>query len=284
MSLALLMLTSQWRLLPHALEHHASTPAAVNLHVQQRSAPLTCSPTRPRSKRVAAALMLQSEPRQSTAAAPVLARLAVTGATIGPLVDAIHNQALLSYDVAPIHVGPIHTSAAIPFLLALTYSLLGGIFPALLEKVAPQVGLPLFSPLLGRAPLASAFAAIGSTVIIVKASELLLLAHVPSTLATAALYALCALQWAAIDTTPLAALLALAVSIVGPLAELPFMSFGLWHYLASVQDYWPLSSIGLDATTGPCWSGLARITAPCYFAVCTDAIVLGKYFASTLAR
>ena len=60
----------------------------------------------------------------------------------------------------------------------------------------------------------------------------------------------------------------------GPLAELPIMAAGAWHYVS--PDYFPLAALGVDPAVG--WSGLASITAPCYFAVTTDAIALGRWF------
>ena len=44
-------------------------------------------------------------------------------------------QVLLVYDVLPVQIAAAKTSLLIPPLLALTYCLLGGIFPSLVEKV-----------------------------------------------------------------------------------------------------------------------------------------------------
>ena len=68
---------------------------------------------------------------------PALGKLAATGAVLGPACDAIHNQSLLKYDVLPIGDGIAKTSLLIPPLLALTYALLGGVFPAIARRVAP---------------------------------------------------------------------------------------------------------------------------------------------------
>ena len=51
-------------------------------------------------------------------------------------------------------------------------------------------------------------------------------------------------------------------SVGGPLAELPFLRLGAWHYLPAAVDYFPLGE-------GASWAALAAITAPCYFAVTT---------------
>lgn len=47
---------------------------------------------------------------------------------------------------------------------------------------------------------------------------------------------------------------------------------GCWHYLA--PDYFPLHSLGINDAVG----GLSALTGPCYFAVTTDSIALGKWF------
>jgi len=123
-------------------------------------------------------------------------------------------------------------------------------------------------------PRARALAAVSTTVCIIKASEVLELAGAPARLALPLLFGGCTLQWALLDGAFSSAALALLAAVGGPLAELPFLRLGAWHYLPEACDYFPL---GLDTT----WAGLAAITAPCYFAVTTDAIALGRYFAST---
>ena len=55
---------------------------------------------------------------------------------------------------------------------------------------------------------------------------------------------------------------------------------GGWHYLA--PDYFPLTFL-VDGGGGlrDAWaaSGLSSLTGPCYAAVTTDAIALGRWFA-----
>jgi len=75
--------------------------------------------------------------------------------------------------------------------------------------------------------------------------------------------------------------LALAAGVFGPLAEIPLMLAGAWHYLT--PDYFPLDALASLFSEGlvvddPSSSGLASITGPCYFAVTTDAIALGRCF------
>ena len=98
-----------------------------------------------------------------------------------------------------------------------------------------------------------------------------------------------AIQWIALDTTPVALVAATITAIGGPLSELPFVANGFWHYLPESADYLPLSGVVLQpggiadtvavSALGEGYSNLAlsSITGPCYFAVTTDAIALGRY-------
>jgi hypothetical protein len=98
-----------------------------------------------------------------------------------------------------------------------------------------------------------------------------------------------AAQWALLDRTPVALLAACIVALGGPLAELPFVAHGFWHYLPQSADYLPLNgdlfqsgSIGDRIAInllGESYNDLAlsSITGPCYFAVTMDAIALSKY-------
>jgi len=60
-----------------------------------------------------------------------------------------------------------------------------------------------------------------------------------------------------------------------PGAEIPFMAAGCWHYIS--PDYWPLAAVGLGPDSSTPWAGLSAITGPCYFAVTTDAIAIGRW-------
>ena len=93
-------------------------------------------------------------PRPGTAS-----KLFLTGATVGPLVDSIHNQCLLQYDLLPISVdlpavpsadvthahdavtasASICTSWLIPPLLGVAYVVLGGVLPRLMQNVISVV-------------------------------------------------------------------------------------------------------------------------------------------------
>ena len=72
-------------------------------------------------------------------------KLFLFGSTIGPLVDSLHNQCLLEYDIAPITIqNPISSSAspllcsswAVPPLLGIAYLILGYILPRVIELVS----------------------------------------------------------------------------------------------------------------------------------------------------
>ena len=209
------------------------------------------------------------------------------GSTAGPLVDAIHNQALLTYKVLPVSIGPVHTSILIPPLLAVAYLMLGSILPKLSKAiVGPRTLSGNVSADTRDAESTSrrgrtAGLAVASTVAIIKASELLLLSSVPSEISFAILLTACICQWLALDGAWSSLALALVAAIGGPLAELPLMALGCWSYDA--PDYFPLQYLlgadyGPNGLPGSTWAGLNLITAPCYFAVTTDAIALGRWF------
>ena len=202
-----------------------------------------------------------------------LARLAAFGGTCGPLVDSIHNQALLRYDLAPLELfgGAVQSSWLVIPLLAVAYTLLGGVLPAAFRASAGA--LP------PAQPAARAFFAIASTCSIIKLSEVLTTsALLPVSGSVGLLFVLCTIQWSLLDRTQSSFALALAAALGGPLAEIPLMKLGAWHY--TNPDYFPLLPL-LDVPEEATWSGLNYITAPCYFAVTTDAIALGRWFNSS---
>jgi hypothetical protein len=71
-------------------------------------------------------------------------RLFATGATLGPLIDGLHNQALLRYDLWPVAVQfsetlSFRTSAVVPPLLGVTYIVLGGVLPQAMDALLKAV-------------------------------------------------------------------------------------------------------------------------------------------------
>ena len=159
-------------------------------------------------------------------------------------------------------------------MAAVAYALLGGLLPPLATGLVagdpPSSGAP--------GPKAKAALAVSSTVAIIKLSELLQQAQLPPPAALVLLALPCALQWRLLDGSRASLALALLAAVGGPLAELPLMKLGAWHYIA--PDYWPLAAWSLGPGTGNEWAGLSAITGPCYFAVTTDAIALGRWFGS----
>ena len=218
-----------------------------------------------------------------------VAGLAAFGATAGPLVDAVHNQALLTYKIMPVSIAPLNaeTSLLIPPLLGVAYVLLGSVLPAVSERLVGSGCLTRNHARHSESDNTSArgktaAVAVLSTIAIIKASELLVLSSLPVGACLALLLAACCCQWIALDGSFASLALALTAAVGGPLAELPLMALGCWSYNA--PDYFPLvpflgDDFGPFGAAGSTWAGLNLITAPCYFAVTTDAIALGRWFA-----
>ena len=245
------------------------------------------------------------------------AKLFATGATLGPVVDSLHNQCLLEYHKAPIAIEwpqalqqQVHhhdgsflfcSSWTVPPLLGFAYVVLGGILPRVVQKLvrlAPgsssktkdtDFSLPKQPNMDLRT---RALLAVATTALIIKCSELLE-THTNSsetTTTNVVLLLVAALaQWAVLDGTLAALVVASITSIGGPLSELPFVAHDFWVYLPTAGDYLPLQHnvwwddvlIGL---LGENYRQLAlsSITGPCYFAVAMDAIALGRWFESTV--
>ena len=255
------------------------------------------------------------------------AKLFAFGATIGPIVDSFHNQCLLRYDFAPISV-PWPTwppklneifeqeylfcsSWSVPLLLGFAYVVLGDVLPRVFQWlldsiVANEFTIDFHKPVEDvrqdyRKLRTKAIAAVLSTVGIIKASQYLEL-HQPLSSFIDAIpladtsaqvnYAVLLLagivQWLLLDGTISALLAAAITSIGGPLSELPFVANGVWEYIPSAADYYPLANVPdsfgfLAALLGERYQelALASITGPCYWAVTLDAIALGRWFQST---
>jgi hypothetical protein len=152
----------------------------------------------------------------------------------------------------------------IPPLLALTYMLLGGVFPHVAEAALGQQRRWM-ALTANASPKRRALLAVLSTVGIIKASEILCTSAMPMVTSVGLLSVACLLQWAILDGAWSSLALALVLAIGGPVAELPFLSLGCWHYLQ--PDYFPLQVF--NAALGPdSWAGLNYITGPCYFVSC----------------
>jgi hypothetical protein len=251
-------------------------------------------------------------------------KLFVTGATVGPVVDSIHNRCLLQYDYAPINLEPFfHSSWIIPPLLGASYVILGMIVPRAVQRLFPKSSSAQKYAETEEEPRLGVRAgqAVVSTVLIIVLSLYLettrtggdgvsdptILGLIPSNSFTnIMILSLAALgQWSWLDRTWTSLVSAVLAALLGPLCELPLCAHGFWHYLPQACDYFPLEALleaglhnndeaaGIASTGGavdfvsdfvlgedydPRDLGLASITGPCYFAVTTDAIALGRWF------
>lgn len=288
------------------------------------------------------------------------ARLFFTGATVGPVVDSLHNQCLLQYNVAPITLDYTYwptttttttsqaatatsqashlfaSSWTVLPLLGVAYVVLGAILPRIFEnllmllstttqrrnnkqdddndddKKTASSSVSTFDQkkemkdmkkekkkmlFLDMDLKSRAIVAVLTTAIIIKLSEYLTLTTATITPHDVLLLLFAALsQWALLDGSLPALLAASITSIGGPLADLPFVAAGVWEYLPSAADYFPLQNVVVvdssnnnnvivplfESMLGPNFQqlGLSSITGPCYFAVTIDAIELGRWFDS----
>ena len=245
-----------------------------------------------------------------------LAKLFGVGATVGPVVDSLHNQCLLRYEYAPLVIpSPFDDSApllasswAVPPLLGFAYVVLGAVLPRLVQWIIINFQSKITSSnndsfLIATSTTTSslttnnqlrtkAIMAVLSTAAIIKLSEYLEVVHpLPSSVAQVGVLLLLALsQWALLDGTTAALWAASVTSIGGPLSELPFVAHHMWEYLPQAGDYFPLAGLSspnnnnlqpvLTSLLGDDYASLAlsSITGPCYFAVTMDAIALGRWF------
>ena len=223
------------------------------------------------------------------------------------------------------------SSWTVPPLLGVAYVVLGAVLPRIVEAtLAPKSNrkqqatsltkIPEMqsesAPLLSENLRVRALLAVATTALIIKLSEFLethqnvfdnfeVLNHSvdsPSlsllVMVTAALS-----QWALLDRSIAALVVASITAIGGPLAELPFVGHGVWTYLDGAADYFPLqntysnaiasiaaidsnsvilqASEALFGTSNYQDLALSSITGPCYFAVTMDAIALGRWFDSS---
>ena len=205
-------------------------------------------------------------------------KLFLAGGTVGPVVDSLHNQCLLKYDIAPISIPwtsdvfastGIDTSFApayffcsswlIPPLLGAAYVVLGGILPALFRSVENAAPFPdsdtgNFSQSIKGADTLSilrtkGLLAVTTTAMIILLSEFLQ-THSEIVDGSEAKFLImlsaAIVQWLLLDGTKAALLVAVVTSVGGPLSELPFVAHGCWHYLPPAADYLPLSGSTLS--------------------------------------
>lgn len=245
-------------------------------------------------------------------------KLFIAGSILGPIVDSLHNQCLLTYDYAPVTLdlpgstSPAHlfaSSWAVPPLLGFAYVVLGYILPQIIKLLIGNFGAQtnsskdnMTTPESNENLRSRAILAVSSTAAIIKLSEFLethlgttyQINNIPISLdAKTNLLIMTladAIQWISLDRTLTALLAAIITGVGGPLSELPFVASGFWHYNVDASDYLPLS--GALFHSGSLADGIATIlfgdeyselalsgiTGPCYFAVTLDAIALGRFF------
>jgi hypothetical protein len=241
------------------------------------------------------------------------AQLFFVGSTIGPIVDSLHNQCLLAYDIAPVTLSlpgsidlpsapPLFCSSwVVPPLLGVAYIVLGYIVPRIIEPATYLSSVGIDHQRIQKKELKiRAILAVISTAFIIKLSQFLqthdvinLGGHPIMLNAKWSLFLMAAsdlLQWISLDRTPVALVAATISAFGGPLSELPFIASGFWHYIPQSADYLPLSGDLFQEggiadkvasnILGDSYHGLAlsSITGPCYFAVTMDAIALSRYF------
>lgn len=246
---------------------------------------------------------------------PVCSKLFVTGATLGPILDGLHNQCLLQYHVAPIVLDlPLGgsstdanhlfvTSGIVPPLLGIAFLVLGGILPRMMKRIllrtlpAKPEGIGIITaPKRSTANLAiRSILTILSTAAILKCSEYFVLttSTTPPMMMNTAVFesstateqelliliTAAIVQWAYLDGTLVSLLVASLASLLGPVSEIPFLAGGFWEYLE--PDYFPLA--GLDDSMYST-VGINSITGPCYFSVTSTAIALGRWFDATTVK
>merc|ERR1711862_348066 len=175
-------------------------------------------------------------------------KLFVTGATLGPIVDSLHNQLLLKYDVLPISLSlpssllssfssfasseeitsgintappPFFCSSfIIPPLLGITYVILGSVIPRLIDDFLPLNNSNIVTNPSSSSSSASyrnkAILAVASTAFIIRLSEYLLTFQTTSTssnLITLPLVSL--LQWFILDQTYASLITGILTAICG---------------------------------------------------------------------
>jgi len=237
-------------------------------------------------------------------------KLFVTGATLGPVVDSLHNQCLLQYQVAPIAISSsgsdsilFASSWLVPPLLGVAYVVLGQVLPRVFQKAIDVVS-PVFEEKEERETQQQstvrlgikAAAAVATTAAIIKLSEYLVLhpgGQVGGVLENTAafesatvmeqqlliLITAAVVQWAYLDGTLASLLVASVASIGGPLSELPFVAAGVWQYLPNVADYLPLAGIESGSGLGHV---MTNLVGKDYQSLGLSSITGPCYFAVTM--
>ena len=195
--------------------------------------------------------VLTASPVSGPSLAKFAAALFLSGATLGPLLDAIHGTVELNhYDVFPINIAGLHSSALVPPLLGSFYAVAGGMIVAMdwIATSDAQIKIPGSGFLAGilradsnldkteetcdeRTSLPAVALCTGALAYLLELSANLYGNDVPYYQIHATLAAAAFANWWIFDGTRQGAVLGAICGVGAPLSELVIMQlFGLWHY------------------------------------------------------
>lgn len=194
-------------------------------------------------------------------------KLLLAGAIVGPLLDCIHtNVGLLEYDLAPLRIGALKSSATVPALLASYYAVLGTLHlqaPRLLRKLDTSHAKP-----------SDAATVVGSLLTLasmLEVSSLLFVNNAGLYSTYAVLSFLCLANWYTFDRRSWTLVLGFLVAVLAPISEVVLMKmFGVWHY--------PRGDIFIAGEPFPSWVFF------CYFFYTPFVTHLSSYVAGQEVR
>ncbi|GFR49434.1 hypothetical protein Agub_g11492 [Astrephomene gubernaculifera] len=195
-----------------------------------------------------------------------LGSLANSGAMTGTLLDGIHSRVGLQvYDTAPLVLGGLHTSAAVPPLLAVFYLVVGGLQP-LLDNLNPSEATSAVQSRCNDV----GFVALSFGVLagLLQLSATTYEQGVPYWQIHLALGTAALLNWRIFDGTRQGLLLAVLCGVGAPAAEVLLLQLApLWHY--------PRADVGGVLVSWVPW---------CYFFYTPALGALGRYLWSTMRQ